>query len=217
MNCHKLRGIIVKQPLRSLICLIICMKARLALLATMSAVVVLNACSDPTSLKANLPTFVDTLSVFALSGTPPSYPSGLSITGRQVVRVDGFANFDVAFDIDPAGNGVIHPVKLVVNSIGGSRAVGLLKIPVPFEAVLEAPKTGFETDSSFVLVPGETVVIQSAHNVSKNDVCLFALSPYLYAKIALDSVNRASRTLHLRMGLDPNCGFRSFATGVPTS
>ena len=216
MNCHKLRGIIVKQPLRSLICLIICMKARLALLATMSAVVALNACSDPTSLKATLPTFVDTLSVFALSGTPPSYPSGLSIVGRQVVRVDGFANFDVAFDIDAAGNGVIHPVKLVVNTIGGSRAVGLLTIPVPFEAVLEAPKTGFETDSSFVLVPGETVVIQSAHNFSQ-DVCQFALSPYIYAKIALDSVNLASRTLHLRMGLDPNCGFRSFATGVPTS
>jgi hypothetical protein len=190
------------------------MKARLALLATMSGVVVLNACGDPTNLRATIPTFVDTLSVFALSGTPPSYPSGISIVGRQAVRVDGFANFDVAFDIDAAGNAVIYPVKFVVG--GGSRPVGLLKIAAAFESVLEAPNTGFETDTFFAVAPGETVVIQSAHNVS-GDVCQFALSPYIYAKIAVDSVNLASRTLYLRMGLDPNCGFRSFATGIPTS
>ncbi len=216
MNCHKLRGIIVKQPLRSLICLIIRMKARLALLATMCVVVVLNACGDPTSLKATAPTFVDTLSVFALSGTPPSYPSGVSLVGRRAVRVDGFAGFDVAFDIDPAGNAVIYPVKLVVASPGGTRLVGLLKTPFPFEAVLEAPSTGFETDSSFVVAPGETVVVQSVHNI-QGDICQFALSPFIYSKIAIDSVSLATRTLYLRIGLDPNCGFRSFADGIPTS
>jgi hypothetical protein len=192
------------------------MKARLALLATVSAVVVLNACSDPVSLRATVPTFVDTLSVFALSGTPPSYPSGLSIVGRQAVRVDGFANFEVAFDIDTAGNAVVYPVKLVVASIGGSRPVGLLKVPRPFESVLEAPSTGFETDSSLVIAPGETVVVQSPQNASGN-ICQFALSPYIYAKIAVDSVSLTLRTLYLRTGLDPNCGFRSFATGIPTS
>ena len=190
------------------------MKARLAILATMSAVVVLNACGDPTSLTANTPTFVDTLSVFALSGTPPAYPSGLSIVGRTPVRVDGFANFDVAFDIDAAGNAVIYPVKLIVASVGNSRPVGMVKFPLPFEGVVEAPRTGFETDSSFVLAPGETVVVQSSHAA---DICQYALSPYIYAKIAVDSVNLVSRTLYLRMGLDPNCGFRSFATGIPTS
>src|SRR5437016_10799196 len=122
------------------------MKVRLALLATMSVVVGLNACGNPTSLKASLITSVDTLSVFALSGTPPSYPSGISILARQAVRVDGFASFDVAFDIDDAGNAVIYPVKLVVASPGGSRPVGLQKIPGTFETIAEAPKTGFEAD-----------------------------------------------------------------------
>ena len=194
----------------------ICMKSRLALLATMSAVVVLNACGDPTSLKASVPTFVDTLSVFALSGTPASYPSGISILARQAVRVDGFATFDVALDIDAAGNAIVYPVKLVVNSPGGTRPVGLFKIPSPFEAVLEAPKTGFTSDSSIVLAPGQTVVIQSAHSGS-GDLCQFAISPYIYAKLTVDSVSLASRTLYLREGLDPNCGFRSFASGIPTS
>ncbi|HEV7838487.1 MAG TPA: hypothetical protein VGO75_10515, partial [Gemmatimonadaceae bacterium] len=87
------------------------MKARLAIIATMCVVVVLNACGDPTNLRATTTTTVDTLYVFALSGTPPTYPSGVSIIARQAVRVDGFAGFDVAFDIDASGRAVVYPVK----------------------------------------------------------------------------------------------------------
>ena len=216
LNCHKLRGIIVKQPLQSLICLIYRMKARLSLLAAMFVVVGLNACGDPTSLRANLPTSVDSLSVFALSGTPPTYPSGVSILSRQPVRVDGFASFDVAFDINAAGNAIISPVKLVVIAPGGSRPVGLLKVPGTFATALEAPKSGYEADSSLVMAPGEVVMVQAAHN-SSGDLCQFALNPNIYAKISVDSINLASRTVFLRLGLDPNCGFRSFVAGIPTS
>jgi len=192
------------------------MKARLAIIATMCVVVVLNACGDPTSLQAHTPTSVDSLYVFALSGTPPTYPSGVSIIARQAVRVDGFGGFDVAFDIDTSGNAVVYPVKMVVAMPGGSRQVGLLKIPAAFDRILEAQQAGYEKDSSFVLSPGETVVIQAAHNGDR-DICQFALSPYLYAKIGVDSVNLASRTIYFHLGLDPNCGFRSFASGIPTS
>jgi hypothetical protein len=206
----------VKQPLLSLICLIYRMKFRLALLAAMFVMVGLSACRSPTTLKASLPTSVDSLSVFALSGTPPTYPSGISLLARQPVRVDGFASFDVALDINAAGNAVIYPVKLVVSSPGGSRPVGLLKQIAIFDSLFDAPKTGYETDSSLVIAPGEVVVVQSAHNTS-GDLCQFALSPNIYAKIAVDSINLASRTIYLRLGLDPNCGFRSFITGLPTS
>jgi hypothetical protein len=206
----------VKQPLQSLICLIYRMKARLVLLAAMFVVVGLNACGNPTTLTASSLTSVDTLSVFALSGTPATYPSALSILARQAIRVDGSASFDVAFDIDAAGHGVIYPVKLVVSSPSGSRPVGMQKVPAAFDSVLLAPSTGFETDSSLVMAPGEVVVVQTVHN-TVGDICVFSVNPNIYAKIALDSVNLASRTLYLRLGLDPNCGFRSFAAGIPTS
>lgn len=216
MNCHKLRGIIEKQPLPSPICLIIRMNARLALIATMSVVMALNACGNPASLKASLPTSVDSLQVWALSGTPPAYPSGLSIVSRQAVRVDGFASFDVALDINGSGTAVIYPVKLVVSTPGGSRPVGMRKVAGAFDSVMVAPNTGFETDSALVMAPGDVVVIQSPHNTS-GDLCQFALSPNLYAKVTVDSVNLASRILFIRMGFDPNCGFRSFAAGIPAS
>jgi hypothetical protein len=192
------------------------MKVRLALLAAMFVVVGLNACGNPTSLQASFPTSVDSLAVFALSGTPPTYPSGIALLSRQAARVDGFSGFDVAFDIDAAGNVIISPVKLVVVSPGGSRPVGLLKVPGTFDNALEAPKSGYELDSSLVMAPGEVVMVQAAHN-SSGDLCQFALNPNIYAKIAVDSINLASRTLFLRLGLDPNCGFRSFVAGIPTS
>ena len=192
------------------------MKASLAILTAMSVAVVLNACGDPTSLQATNLTTTDTLSVFALSGTPPSYPSGISILAASAVPVDGFALFDVALDVDASGNALVYPPKLVVNSLAGPRPVGLLKIAGTFESVLEAPISGYVTDASVVVAPGETVVIQSAHNFG-SDICQFALSPYIYAKITVDSVSVANRILYLRMGVDPNCGFRSFASGVPTS
>jgi len=187
----------------------------------MFVVVGLSACSDPTNLKASLATTVDSLSVFALSGTPPTYPSGIAILARQPVRVDGFGVdglpfFDVALDIDAAGNAIIYPVKLVVISPRGWRPVGLIKVAGVFDSVTDAPKTGYESDSSLVMAPGEVVVVQSAHNTS-GDLCQLALSPNIYAKIAVDSIDIASRTLFLRLGLDPNCGFRSFVTGIPTS
>ena len=190
------------------------MKARLAVIAAGFTAALLSACGDPAGLKASLLNSVDTLSVFALTGTPPSYPAGVAFLSRQAVHVDGFASFDVAFDINAAGNAVIYPVRLIVAS-GGSRAVAIQKIGAAFETVAEAPKTGYQSDSALVALPGETVIVQSAHNGSA-DLCQFAFNPNIYAKVAVDSVNLASRTIYLRMGLDPNCGFRSFAEGVPT-
>ncbi len=192
------------------------MKAPLVLLATICVAAGLSACGDPTNIKAQLPTFVDTLSVWALSGTPPGYPSAVSIPGRQIVPVSAVASFDVALDINASGEPVIYPVKLVVSTPGGGRPVGLQKVTGSFESITAAPRTGFETDSALVLTAGETVVVQTPHN-GDQEICQFAISPDLYAKITVDSVNLASRILYFRMATDPNCGFRSFAAGIPTS
>ncbi|HET9637339.1 MAG TPA: hypothetical protein VFP26_15530 [Gemmatimonadaceae bacterium] len=190
------------------------MKARLAVIAAGLTAALLSACGDPTALKASLLNSVDTLSVFALSGTPPNYPSGVAFLSRQPVHVDGFALFDVAFDINADGDAVIYPVKLVVAS-GSARPVNLQRIAQPFDLVTEAPKTGYEGDSALVAPIGQTIVVQSAHNAAA-DLCQFAINPNIYAKISVDSVNLASRSIYFRMGLDSNCGFRSFAEGVPT-
>jgi hypothetical protein len=37
----------------------------------------------------------------------------------------------------------------------------------------------------------------------------------IHAKIVVTAINIPSRQLTIRYTVDPNCGFRSFATGIP--
>jgi hypothetical protein len=192
------------------------MKLRFALLAMLLTVLGVAACRDPLEINATIPTSTDTLTVYALTGTPPSYPNALSITARQVVPVSGFGGFDVAFDIDAAGTAIIHAARRVVSSGPFVPQVGLQKVPGTFESILEAPSTGYKVDTTLIAVEGEVIVLEAAHNNDSQDLCTFALSPYVYAKISIDSIFVRSRTIKLRLGYDPNCGYRSFAPGIPT-
>ena len=183
-------------------------------LAIVASAAILTACDDPDLLRASLPTVEDTYTVFALTGTPAAYPSGINTYVRAAVRVDGFGNFDVAFDIDNQGRAILYPVQKIVSSLSGSRRVGLRKVPGTFESVTEAP-SGTYADSVIVASEGEVVVVQSIRNGS-GDACQFDISPYIYTKLLVDSISAGARTIKVQAVLDPNCGFRSFESGVPS-
>ena len=183
----------------------------LALIASAS---VLTACDDPALLRASLPTVEDVYTVFALTGTPAAYPSGLNTYVRAAVRVDGNANFDVAFDVDDAGHAILYPVQKIVSQIGGSRKVGLRKVSGGFSDVTLAP-TGTYADSIVVASKGDIVIVQAQRNGS-GDACQFDISPYIYTKVLVDSIAVDTRTVVLQTVMDPNCGFRSFEAGIPT-
>lgn len=190
------------------------MTSRKFALAIVASASILTACDDPDLLRASLPTVEDTYTVFALTGTPAAYPSGINTYVRAAVRVDGFGNFDVAFDIDNQGRAILYPVQKIVSSLSGSRRVGLRKVPGTFESVTEAP-SGTYADSVIVASEGEVVVVQSIRNGS-GDACQFDISPYIYTKMLVDSIASDARTVTVRALLDPNCGFRSFESGVPS-
>ena len=191
------------------------MKLCFALLAMLSTVAGLGACRDPIEIEATEEVWTDTLTVYALTGTPPGYPNALSITGRQVFPVTGFGGFDVAFDIDDSNRVLVHAARRVVSLGRAVPQVGLQIVPGTFESITLAPKTGYKIDSTVVASEGDVVVLEAVHNLD-NDLCTFALSPNLYAKISIDTVFLASRTIKFRFGYDPNCGYRSFAPGIPT-
>lgn len=192
------------------------MKLRFAFIAMLWTVAGTAACRDPLELQADRQTAIDTLSVFALSGTPPGFPNALTITGRQTVPVSGFGAFDVAFDIDGSGQVLVHAARRIVSTGGFAPQVGLQKVGGTFESVLMAPETGYKVDSTLVVVTGDVVVLEAVHN-AQGDLCTFAISPYVYAKIVIDTIFPGNRTIKFRLGTDLNCGFRSFAPGIPTS
>lgn len=190
------------------------MTSRKFALALVASAAILTACDDPDLLRASLPTVEDEYTVFALTGTPAAYPSGINTYVRAALRVDGSANFDVAFDIDNQGRALLYPVQKIVSSLSGTRRVGLRKVAGTFESVTEAP-TGTYADSVIVATKGDVVIVQAVRNGS-GDACQFDISPYIYTKMLIDSIATDIRTVRIKTVLDPNCGFRSFESGVPS-
>jgi hypothetical protein len=191
------------------------MTSRKLALAAIASAFIMTACGDSNLLRATLPTVNDFYSIYALSGTPAAYPSGINTYVRQPVRVDGNANFDIAFDLDASGNAIVYPVQKIVSSLSASRRVGLRKVGGTFESVTIAPP-GVYADSAAVLAPGEIVIVQAVRNGS-GDACQFNISPYIYTKLRLESVDLDNRIIVLQTVLDPNCGFRSFEAGIPSN
>ena len=172
------------------------------------------SCGDVTGLEATASNLTDTLSVFPLTGSSAVTPTALNTPFGTVTPIGPSGSFDVAFDLDAQRRVVIYPVKLVVQPLTGVNEVGIRKVAGTFESVERAPTGEYEADEATVLNVGEVAVIEARRNRG-GDICTFALSPNIYSKIVIDSVPAATNAIWFRIVANPNCGFRSFAPGLP--
>jgi hypothetical protein len=182
----------------------------LAIAAGLAIVGTTTACNDPNENTTISPVAADTLTVWALTGTSPSFPSAYLAASGAVTRADGNFNFDIAFDIDAAGKIVIYPQRLVGVPLNGPKPVGLQRITGTFESLERAPNSGYVFDSTFTVAPGEGLVMQ----VQASDECLAYFSSIRYTKLVVDSINANQRTLFFRTVHDPNCGYRNLIPGA---
>ena len=189
---------------------------RVFTLLAVCAAAVLGACGELTKPAAQIETIVDTATVYALSGAPAGAPTSLYIYAKEFLIASPSFGFDVAFDIDSAGRAVLLPVRTLVSALAsGGHQVGLQQMTgTAFDSIGEAPLSGYHYDSTMVVAPGVTVTIDSRDPVACG-TSLFSQS--VYGKIEVTGVDVVGRKLHLRFGFDPNCGYRSFAAGIPTS
>ena len=168
------------------------------------------ACGEPTRLPAQGEVFSDTLTVYALSGTDVSFPTALNLGQLATVRASGVFDFEVAFDINAAGDVVVYPLALVAESQIGIRRIGLLEVDDSFAEVTSAPRSGYVYDQPVVLEEdGDVVVIES------QVPCRYPYPQLIFSKLVVDSVKVAERAIYIRAVTDPSCGFRSFLPGVP--
>lgn len=189
------------------------MKLRLsAFVVAVVGVTAVTGCDDPTALKAEFNTLTDTLQVFALNGTSSSLPAAIRTRLPQTVRIGAGFQFDLAFDINEAGEVVAHTVKAVANELVPTHNVGLQLVPGPFDAVTRAPTSGFTYDSSKVVPLGEILLV----DVFDMSCSAFSLrGQNIRSKIQIDSVNMTTRAIYLRILSNPNCGFRDLVPGLP--
>ena len=180
-------------------------------LAVLAALVVAAAaCSDPFALKAQYANMPFVYSMYGISGSgPANAPAALDFATQATVRVDGTFAFDIAFDFDGHGKIRIIPQKLVGAAITGARTVGLQRLTGAYEAVVEAPARNWEFDSTLTVLPGEVIGVRIT---SSN--CVYQSSTENYSKLVIDSV-KAGGLIFGRGVTNPNCGFKSFADGIP--
>jgi len=190
---------------------IFAMKSRLKALSTGLLIAVgagLAACNDPNDIELS-PVLADTLTLWALTGTSPSFPSAYLAARGAITRADGNFEFDIALDIDPTNKIVVYPQRLVGVPLGGPKPVGLQRINGAFDQLTRAPSSGYVFDSTFAVSPGEGLVMQ----VQSSNDCFAFISTVRYTKFVVDSIDAARRLIYFRAVHDPNCGYRTLVAG----
>ncbi|HEX6966177.1 MAG TPA: hypothetical protein VF166_10285 [Gemmatimonadaceae bacterium] len=194
------------------------MKGRSLLLIAGAAAIA--GCGSPTGITASLNTFSATLTVFAFTGTPLSAPTGIDTFGGRTVVTDGSSTADVIFDIR---NG--QPVAIPPMALTGVASAAIQKVGVPFDSLLAAPLSGYNDTTVVDVNVGDVIAVRAQPAACSN---ILGLNPYIYSKMQVTAVNTSDttvstpsvmppRTVQVKMVVDPNCNFRSFAPGVPTS
>ena len=171
------------------------------------------ACGNPLGLQAYIPNRRDTLvSLYALSGTPVSLPSGYSIGARQAVRTDQALSFDFAFDIDTAG----RPVLLPTGALKLGQQSGLQTSSLAFDSIRIAPTTNYQRDSAVVIGDSSVVI---AHSGPLTCPTLTGLTAVYYAKLQVLNIDTTAapngRRVDFKILTDINCGYRGLETGLP--
>ncbi len=167
-------------------------------------------CDDPFRLTANRENVDAVFELWAMTGSPAAYPSGLVVAQATAVPLDALGSFDLAFDIDTTGRLKVYPVASVVSPLTGARQVEFQRATVPYSVVAEAPRTGWTRDSVLVVNVGQVFLVKVP-----TQYCQFDIRQEIYAKISVDSVDVTERRIRLGARVNPNCGFRSLLSGVP--
>ena len=183
--------------------------------AALCALLVVGACNDndPFAQTAALGVASDTLIVTALTGTSPNAFSAVLLRATPTAAspertADG--DYHVVLDINAQGQPVVHPAQLV--SSVTARRISIRRIDGIYDSLGTAPTEGYSADSSLVVAAGAIVGVRVPGGGGE---CQFTGRPYFYSKLVVDSVRLSERLLFVRATTNPNCGFRSFAPGIP--
>jgi hypothetical protein len=171
------------------------------------------ACKDFASIDAGLQNVTASDTVYALNGGPPNAANSIKFFEGNVARADQGFGFDVAFDLDKDNNIVIIPSRALSTSFNSPYSVGLQRMTGEFETILDAPKDGYRPDTSTTIVVGQTIVAESRDVLG---VCLYSLKGQsYYSKLVINEVDPTLKRIVFTVTVNRNCGFRSFAPGIP--
>jgi hypothetical protein len=189
------------------------MQLRVSALLIAVGSLAVSSCDDPLANAPRLSNREAFPIAFTLNGTPVSAPTGLRVRAQNVFAIGPALDFDLAFDITPAGDSVIvYTVAAVANQLFPTHRVGLQTSTGTFDQITEAPRDGFVYDSTFRVAIGQTVLIDVIETA-----CTFEsiVGLNIRAKMVVDSVNTVTRKVFLHTLTNQNCGLRNLQPGEP--
>ena len=160
---------------------------------------------------AGAPNIIDTVTLHALQGTPINSPSGFDVILGLEARTDGQSQgFDIAFDIDGEGRGLIFTTgALGLDAISAIQASNRA-----FGDILIAPLEDYTLDSAIVVGVDSVFIVRSR---STTLGCVFYLGQLpRYGKFHVLDLNLDTRQITLENLVNINCGYRSLEFGIPT-
>jgi hypothetical protein len=183
------------------------------LCAALSVLAASAACGSLTRPGAQSPNVTDTVTVYAINGTPVDAPTGLWLFGEQAVVINSGFGFDLAFDIDPSGQTKMYTVRYIAGGLSSAHTVSLQKYSGNYDALDKAPTSGYIADSLYSVNVGDTFIVQT----NDPQACGFSIySNVIYGKVQVLGVDPNTRAVRTRFTVDPNCGFLSLApSGTP--
>jgi hypothetical protein len=167
------------------------------------------ACSEallPAPINLNV---VDTVSLFAIDGTPVTSQSGYSVVNGTPVRTDVTSSFDFLFNIDTLGRAVLIPASAL--HLVGNAGIQPLPATTVFAELRTAPGGFYITDTAVAVLPGDVLAVRSR---------LVSCDPlgnlYYYAKVGIIAIDAGARRISFEILSNRNCGYRSLEPGKPT-
>jgi len=185
---------------------------RLAALVLVSA-----SCDVSTTLPAaSVPIAQQLITLYALTGTPVNTASGYNMLQLGEVRTSVSNNFDFVMDIGidstfGVGNkGDTVIVLIPRGAVGFVEDGGLQWSPTSFDSLVLAPVTGYQEAKPTRIRQGDIILASS-----RRQTCDDASSHPRYAKMNIQTVDLATRSVVILVVIDPNCGYRSLKSGIP--
>jgi len=183
----------------------------LALALGVTGLTLLAACSVSPMPPAVFTNVVDTVTLYALEGTPLGTPSAYALNGRRLVRTETSIAFDFAFNFDSLGQPVFLPVGAIgLGTSDPSTEPGLQSSPATFVDVTIAPTDGYDVDKPFSAAVGTVALARS-----RARTCADGTAAPVYAKLQVLVVDAAARTIQFQILVDQNCPYLGLAPGIP--
>lgn len=178
--------------------------------STLLAAVALAACSDANTIPdATFSNTVDTVVVYAISGTEVFRPSGYAMTLRSPVRLDNSSSADFGYDRTPDGRDVLLPGAMLGHPGTGGVDPGLQLATEAFDDITVALTNGYKTLDTVEVAAGDVLYLRSRIPGS----CFLGVPTY--GKVEVIEFDTENRTIKFRVLGNLNCGYKSLVPGIP--